>query len=171
MSNPDDRGTGSAPKPSRPDYEPKWHTEPQTLDDLMKRAGPYADATKAFVEWGAVSLWLVKVWPNAALAAAMIPDEAANLSVLLTRQAVERETGWPQLSDRAVTPALYNLPDDAQAIARRMAAEVHALWEAAGRPYLDSSRCKDAFRFLVACIRSGSIPPVPTIGDVPPRNP
>ena len=55
MSNPDDRGTGSAPKPSRPDYEPKWHTEPQTLDDLMQRAGPYADAVKAHVEWSAVS--------------------------------------------------------------------------------------------------------------------
>jgi hypothetical protein len=165
MSSLDDRGTGAPPRPSRPDYEPKWHTEPQTLVDLMKRAGPFADATKAFV-----SLWLMKVWPNPALATAIISDEAAGLSVLLTRQAVEREAGWPQLSDRAVTPALYDLPDDAQAIARRMAAEVHALWEAAGRPYLDSSRCKDAFRFLVACIRSGSIPPVPTIGDVPPNS-
>ncbi len=167
MGGLDDRGTGEAPKPPRPDYEPKWHTEPQTLVDLMKRAGPYADATKEFVEWGAVSLWLMKVWPNPALAAAFIPEETAGLSVLLTRQAVEREAGWPQLSDRAVTPALYDLPDDAQAIARRMAAEVHALWEAAGRPYLDSRRFKDAHRFLVACIRSGSIPPVPTIGDVP----
>jgi hypothetical protein len=169
-SNLDDRGTGSAPRPPRPDYEPKWHIEPQTLDDLMKRAGPYAEAAKAFVEWGAVSNWLTKVWPNPALAAALIPDEAANLSVLLTRKAVEHETGWPQLSDRAVTPALYDLPDDAQGIARRMAVEVHALWGAAGRPYLDTRRFKDAFRWLVACIRSGSIPPVPTIGDVPPLN-
>jgi len=170
MSNLDDRGTGEAPRPPRPDYEPKWHIEPQTLDDLMKRAGRYADAIKAFVEWGAVSTWLMKVSPNPALCSALIPEGAASLSVLLTRQAVEQEVGWPQLSDRAVTPALYDLPDDAQAIARRMAAEVHALWEAAGRPYLDSSRYKDAFRFLVACIRSGSIPPVPTIGDVPPNS-
>lgn len=166
----DDRGTGSAPKPCRRDYVPKVHLEPTTLDDLLQRAGPYADATKAFVEWGAVSLWLMKVWPNPALAAAFIPEEAASLSVLLTRQAVEQAAGWPQLSDRAVTPALYDLPDDAQAIARRMAAEVYGLWEAAGRPYLDSARCKDAFRFLVACIRSGSIPPLRSIGDVPPLN-
>jgi hypothetical protein len=136
----------------------------------MKRAGPYADAAKAFVEWGAVSIWLMKVWPNPALTTALIPGEAANLSVMLTRKAVEHETGWPQLSDRAVTPALYDLPDDAQAIARRMAAEVHALWETAGRPYLDTRRFKDAHRFLVACVRSGSIPPVLTIGDVPPNS-
>lgn len=170
MPSLDDRGAGEPPRPPRPDYEPKWHTEPQTLDDLMKRAGSYADATKAFVEWGAVSLWLMKVSPNPALAAAFIPEEAASLSVLLTRQAVEQEAGWPQLSDRAATPALYDLPDDAQAVARRMAAEVHALWEAAGRPYLDARRFKDAFRFLVACIRSGSIPPLRSIGDVPPLN-
>jgi hypothetical protein len=166
-----DWGTGEAPKPNRSipaNYRPRWHVEPRTFDDLLLRAGPYADATKAFVEWGAVQTWLMKDWPNPALATALIPDEAAGLSVMLTRQAIEHEAGWPQLSDRAVTPALYDLPEDAQGVARRMAAEVHALWEAAGRPYLDTHRFKDAYRWLVACVRSGSIPPVLTIGEVPP---
>jgi hypothetical protein len=171
MSNLDDRGTGEAPRPPRPDYEPKWHIEPRTLDDLMQRAGPYADGTKAHVEYGAVTAWHMSGKADEALATVFLSGAAASLSVLLTRQAVEQEAGWPQLSDRAVTPALYDLPDDAQAIARRNAAEVHALWEVAGRPYLDSVRCKDAFRFLVACIRSGSIPPLRSIGDVPPLNP
>ncbi len=112
----------------------------------------------------------MKDWPNPALASAFIPDEAAGLAVLLSRQAIEHEAGWPQLSDRAVIPALYDLPEDAQGIARRMAAEVHALWEVAGRPYLNSDRFKDAYRWLVACVRSGSIPPVLTIGHVPPLN-
>jgi hypothetical protein len=103
-----------------------------------------------------------------ALAAANIPSGAASLSVLLTRKAIEHDAGWPQISDRAVTPAIYDLPEDAQGIARRMAGDIHALWEAAGRPNLDTRRIKDAFRFLVACIRFGSIPPQRTIGDVPP---
>ncbi len=173
MPDPHDWGTGEAPKPPRSfpaDPRPKWHVEPRTLDDLLQRAGPYADVTKAHVEWGAVSLWLMKVWPNPALAAALIPEEAASIAVLLTRQAIEHEAGWLRLSDRAVTPALYDLPEDAQGIARRMAAEVYTLWEAAERPFLDTEACKMAFRFLVACIRSGSIPPLRTIGDVPPYN-
>ncbi len=173
MTDLHDWGTGEAPKPSRSfpaDPRPKWYVEPRTLDDLLKRAGPYADATKAFVEWDAVQTWLMKVWPNPALATAFIPDTAAGLAVLLSRQAIEHEAGWPQLADRAVIPALYDLPEDAQAIARRMAGDIHALWEAAGRPYLDTRRFKDAYRWLVACVRSGSIPPVPTIGHVPPLN-
>lgn len=174
MTDLHDRGTGEAPKPRRSfpaDPRPKWYVEPRTLDDLLKRAGPYADATKVFVEWGAVQTWLMKVWPNPALATAFIPDAAAGLAVLLSRKAIEHETGWPQLTDRAVIPALYDLPEDAKGIARRMADEVHALWEAAGRPYLDRNQIRDAYRFLVACVRAGTIPPVLTIGDVPPSKP
>ena len=171
MPDPHDWGTGEAPKPTRSfpaDPRPKWHVEPRTLDDLLKRAGPYAEATKLHVEWGAIAAWHMSGNADEALAAAFIPGKVASLSVLLTRQAVEHEAGWPQLSDRHVTPALYDLPGDAQGIARRMAAEAYALWEAAGRPYLDTPRFKDAYRWLVACVRSGSIPPVLTIGDVPP---
>lgn len=166
-----DWGTGDAPKPSRSfpaDPRPKWHVEPRTLDDLLQRAGPYADGTKAHVEWGAITAWHMNGNANAALASALIPGDIASLTVLLTRQAIEHEAGWPQLSDRAVTPALYDLPEDAQGIARRMAGEVYALWEGAGRPYLNAARFKDAYRFLVACVRSGSIPDVLTIGVVPP---
>jgi len=173
MADLHDRGTGEAPAPRRsfaPDPRPRWHIEPTTLPDLMKRAGPYGNAAKAYVEYGAVTAWHMSGQADEALAAALIPGEAASLSILLTRQAVEHEAGWPQLSDRAATPALYDLPDDAQGIARRMAAEVHALWEVAGRPHLNIRRFKDAHRFLVACVRSGSIPPVLTIGDVPPNS-
>lgn len=171
MADLHDWGTGEAPKPPRSfpaDTRPKWHVEPRTFDDLMQRAGPYADGTKAHVEWGAVTTWMMKAWPHPALHTAGLTGEAANLAVLLTRKAVEHEAGWPQLSNRAATPALYDLPNDAQIIARRMAAEVHAIWEAAGRPYFDIRRVKDAYRFLVACVRSGSIRPVLTIGHVPP---
>ncbi|MDF2604968.1 MAG: hypothetical protein K0R56_2330 [Sphingomonas sp.] len=166
-----DYGTGKAPKPPRSfpaDTRPRWFVEPRTFDDLLQRAGPYADGTKAHVEWGAVAAWHMSGNADEALAAAFIPGEVASLSVLLTRQAVEHEAGWPQLSDRRVTPALYDLPEDAQGIARRMAAEVYSLWEAAGRPHFDARRFKDAHRHLVACVRSGSIPPVLTIGEVPP---
>ena len=169
-----DWGTGEAPKPGRSfpaNQRPRWHVEPRTFDDLLQRAGPYADSTKAHVEWGAVTAWHMSGKANDALAAAFIPGEVASLSVLLTRQAIEREAGWPQLSDRAETPALYDLSEDAQAIARRMAAQAYALWEAAGRPNLNAPRFKDAYRWLVACVRSGSIPPVLTIGHVPPLNP
>ncbi|WP_139198062.1 hypothetical protein [Sphingomonas gellani] len=105
---------------------------------------------------------------DAALAAAFIPGEAASLSALLVRAAEEREAGWPSLGGRLVSPALYDLPDDAQRIARRMAGDIRALWETAGRPHFDTPRFKDAYRWLVACVRSGSIPPVLTIGEVPP---
>ncbi len=169
-----DWGTGQAPTPPRkfpPDPRPKWHVEPRTLDDLLQRAGPYADATKAHVELGAVTTWMMKGAANAALASAFIPCGAANLSVFLVRQAVEQEVGWPTLSNNRAPPALYDLTDDAQRIARNMAIQVHALWEAAGRPYFNAARFKDAYRYLVACVRKGTILPVLNIGHVPPLYP
>lgn len=168
-----DWGTGEAPAPPRSfpaDPRPRWHVEPHSFDDLLQRAGLYADGTKAHVEWGAVTAWMMSGNARDALVAASIPGEAANLSVLLTRQAIEHEAGWPALASRRVTPALYGLPEDAQGIARRMAADIHSFWDAAGRPYLNTPRFKDAYRWLVACIRSGSIPPQRTIGDVAPLN-
>ena len=163
----DDRGSGQAPSRPRSDYIPKVRLIPTTLDDLMNRAGPYADAVKAHVEYTAVSTWLMKTWPNPALVAAFIPDEAASLSVLLTRGAAEHEAGWPKLTDQAPLP-LYDLPEDAQGIARRMAGDIHALWETAGRPYLKADDCKFAFQYLAAAVRKGIIPPIPTLGDVDP---
>ena len=132
----------------------------------MNRAGDYADAAKVHLEYSAVSTWLMKT--DDPLNAAFIPVEAGNLSVLLTRQALEHEAGWPSLSDNPVPPALYGLPDDAQQIARRMAGDIHALWEVAGRPYLRANDCKFAFQYLVAAVRKGIIPPIPTLGDVDP---
>jgi len=167
MTDLHDWGTGGAPKPSRPDYVPKVPLFPQTLDDLMNRAGSYADATKAYVEWGAVTVWFMKD-ADKALASAFIPVEVASLAIVLVREAVRKETGWPSLSGSPVIPELYALPDDAQQIARRMAADIHALWEAAGRPYLRASDCKFAFQYLAAAIRKGIIPPIPTLGDVDP---
>ena len=162
-----DWGTGGAPKPSRPDYVPKVQLIPRTLDDMMNRAGSYAHAAKAHVEWTAISVWLMKD-ADKALASAFIPIEAANLSVLLTRGAAEHGAGWPSLSDDPVSPALYDLPDDAQQIARRMAGDIHALWEVAGRPYLRANDCKFAFQYLAAAVRKGIIPPIPTLGEVDP---
>lgn len=161
----DDRGSGQAPSRPRSDYIPKVRLIPTTLDDLMNRAGDYADAVKAHVEYTAVSTWLMKA--DAPLAAACIPVEAGNLSVLLTRQALEHEAGWPKLTSNA-PPPLYDLPQDAQGIARRMAGDIHALWEAAGRPYLGANDCKFAFQYLAAAIRKGIIPPIATLGEVDP---
>ncbi len=164
-------GTGEAPKPPRSfpkDHRPAgWRVFPETLDDLMQRAGPYGEAAKAHLEWSGIAVWLMKDGDKA-LAAAFIPVEAANLSVLLTRKAVEHEGGWPNLSGIAAQPALYDLPDDAQQIARRMASDIHALWQDAGRPYLRANDCKFAFQYLTAAIRKGIIPPVSTMGDVDP---
>lgn len=162
----DDRGSGQAPSRPRSDYIPKVRLIPTTLDDLMNRAGPYADAVKAHVEWSAVLVWLMKD-ADKDLASAFIPVEAANLSVLLTKAAAEHEANWPKLTSNA-PPPLYDLPEDAQGIARRMAGDIHALWEAAGRPYLRANDCKFAFQYLAAAIRKGIIPPIPTLGDVDP---
>lgn len=170
MSNPDDRGTGSAPKPSRPDYVPKVALVPQTLDDLMQRAGPYADAVKAHLEWSAVSLWIMKAGGEQ-LEPAGLPVPVACLSVILTREAEEHAADWPRLSGPAVTPAIYGYSADSQCEARRSAAQARSIWEAQGRPYLRAKDCKFAFQYLVAAIRSGAIPPVPTIGDVTPTTP
>ncbi len=170
MSNLDDRGTGEAPKSSRPDYVPKVATVPQTLDDLMQRAGPYADAVKAHLEWSAVSLWLMKT-DGERLEAADLPVPVANLSVILTREAEEHAADWPRLSGPRVTPAIYGFSPDSQREARRSAAQVHSIWQANGRPYLRPSDCKFAFQYLAACIRNGIIPPIPTLGDVEPSSP
>lgn len=161
----DDRGSGQAPSRPRSDYIPKVRLIPTTLDDLMNRAGPYANAVKAHVEYTAVSTWLMKA--DAPLTAACIPVEAGNLSVLLTRQALEHEAGWPKLTSNA-PPPLYDLPEDAQGIARRMAGDIHALWEAAGRPYLRAKDCKFALQYLAAAIRKGIIPPIAAIADADP---
>jgi len=167
-----DWGTGEAPRPPRSlpaDTRPKWHVEPRILDDLLQRAGPYADATRTHVEWGAVSTWLMKAEADKALEAAGLPSAAAINAVFHTRAAEEQEAGWPCLSGRAVSPVLYGLPADLQSKVRGMAAEVHALWEAAGRPHFNAPRFKDAYRYLVACVRKATIPPAVTIGEVPPN--
>jgi hypothetical protein len=171
MSNLDDRGTGDAPRPSRPDYVPKVAIVPQTLDDLMQRAGPYADGVKANLEWGAVTVWLMKATYGDQLEAAALPVRIANLSVLLTREAEEHAAGWPRLSGPAVTPAIYGYSPDSQCEARRSAAQARSIWEANGRPYLRAKDCKFAFQYLAACIRNGIIPPLPTMGDVEPSSP
>ena len=171
MSNLDDRGTGDAPKSSRPDYVPKVAIVPQTLDDLMQRAGPYADAVKAHLEWSAVSLWLMQTNCEPQLEAAELPVRAACLSVILTREAEEHAAGWPRLSGPAVTPAIYGYSPDSQCEARHVAAQVRSIWQANGRPYLRASDCKFGFQYLAACIRNGIIPPLPTMGDVDPSSP
>jgi hypothetical protein len=171
MASLDDRGTGAAPRPSRPDYVPKVAIVPQTLDDLMQRAGPYADGVKAHVEWSAVSAWLMQTNCEPQLEAAELPVRVACLSVILTREAEEHAAGWPRLSGSAVTPAIYGFSPDSQCEARRSAAQVRSIWEANGRPYLRPSDCKFAFQYLAACIRKGIIPPIPTIGDVEPSSP
>ena len=168
-----DWGTGEAPKPPRsfpPNRRPQWHVQPQTLDDLLQRVGPYANATRTYVEWGAVSTWLMKSGANTAMDAAFLHAEAAHNAVFHTRQAEQQEAGWPHLTGKAPTPVLYDLPADLQCKARSMAAEVRSLWEATGRPYLDSRRVITAYQYFVGCIRNGTIPPVKTIGDVGPRN-
>lgn len=171
MAYPDDRGTGDAPRPSRPDYVPKVALVPQTLDDLMQRAGPYADAAKSYVEWGAISAWLMQPNCEPHLQAAELPVRVANLSVILTRDADEHAAGWPRLSGPAATPAIYGYSPDSQCEARCSAAQVRSIWEANGRPYLRASDCKFAFQYLAACIRNGIIPPLPTMGDVEPSSP
>ena len=151
-----------------PDYKPKYRLEPVTVSDLMKRAGPLADAVKSYVEWGAVSTWQMKGsgdYENA-IAAADLSGRVASLSVVLTSEAQRHEAGWPVLSGMAVTPALYGYSTEAQCEARQVAADVHALWEQAGRPHIDAARCKDAYRYLVACVRSGLIDPLPGISPV-----
>jgi hypothetical protein len=166
MASLDDRGTGEAPRTSRPDYVPKVALVPQTVADLMQRAGPYADAVKANLEWSAVTVWLMKEGYGV-LAASDLPSAVACLSVILTREAEEHAAGWPRLSGPAVTPAIYGYSPDSQCEARRSAAQARSMWEANGRPYLRASDCKLAFQHLAACIRTNIIPPVPTIGDVP----
>jgi len=170
MSNLDDRGTESAPRPSRPDYVPKVAIVPQTLDDLMQRAGPYADAVKAHLEWSSVTVWLMKEGYGV-LAASDLPSTVACLSVILTREAEEHAAGWPRLSGPAATPAIYGFSPDSQCEARCAAAQARLMWEADGRPYLRPSDCKFAFQYLAACIRNGIIPPIPTLGDVEPISP
>jgi hypothetical protein len=169
MSDLHDWGTGEAPQPTHSypaDPRPKWYIDPRTFDDLMQRAGPYADAAKVHVEYAAITAWLMKGQADKALEAIGLPVRVASLSVFLTRAAEERELGWPCLTSN-VAPELYGYSPDSQCEARCVAAEVHALWEAAGRPNLGPQQCQFAHRYLVACVRKGTIPPVLTIGDVP----
>lgn len=168
MADLHDYGTGEAPRLPRSfpaDRRPKWQVTPTTLDDLMQRAGPYADAVKAHLEWSAVTVWLMKEGYEV-LATSNLPSAVACLSVLLTREAEEHAAGWPRLSGPAVTPAIYGYSPDSQCEARRAAAQARSMWEANGRPYLRANDCKLAFQHLAACIRSGIIPPQPTMGDV-----
>ncbi|VXC99399.1 conserved hypothetical protein [Sphingomonas sp. AX6] len=165
-----DRGTGMAPEPSPPDYVPKAHLFPQTLDDLMQRAGPYDRAAKAHVEWTGVSVWLMKTDCSAQLEAAGLPFAVADLSVLLVKEAEEHDAGWPRLSGPSAIPALYGYSPDSQCEARRSAAQVRSMWEAQGGPYVRPSDCKFAFQYLAACIRKGVIPPIPAFGDVGPSS-
>jgi hypothetical protein len=166
-----DWGTGEAPQPTHPTYVPKVRLYPHTLDDLMQRAGPYSDAVKAHVEWSAVTAWMMTGQADKLLDTISLSSAVANLSVFLTSGAEERELGWPSLSGIIAPLALYGYSPDSQCEARRVAAEVHALWEANGRPHLTADRCKATFQYLVACIRKGIIPPVRSMGDIDPNPP
>lgn len=146
-------------------YTSKYRLEPIDLDDLMERADPMADAAKSEVEWGAISFWLSGGYETSlpAIAAADIPDRVAKLSVHLVQQAQRHETGWPILSGIIVTPALYGYSPNAQCEVRQVAADVYLVWEQAGRPHIDASRCRQAFQYLTSAVRRGLIDPLPGI--------
>lgn len=101
-----------------------------------------------------------------AIAAADIDGRVASLSVHLVIEAQKHETGWPNLSGKIVTPALYGYSPDSQCEARLVAADVYAAWEKAGRPHVDVRCCKDAYRYLLACVTSGLIDPLPSINAI-----
>ncbi|WP_288410825.1 hypothetical protein [uncultured Sphingomonas sp.] len=168
-----DWGTGEAPKPPRSfpkdKRPPGWLIFPETLDDLMQRAGPYADAVKAHLEWSAVAIWIMKDGSKA-LQTAGISAAIASVSVLLVKAADEHAAGWPSLCGKIVTPAIYGYSSDSQREARRSAAEIYAIWEANGRPYLRASDCKLGFQYLAACVREGIIPPIATLSAISPPN-
>ncbi|WP_140419341.1 hypothetical protein [Sphingobium sp. Z007] len=146
-----------------PDYQPKCSIEPTDLDDLCNRAGPYAAAAKAEVEWGAITKWLMdgSAGYQAAIEAADIPGRVASLSVLIVSKARKIDAGWPHPSGKVETAALYNYSADAQSEAQRTAEDIYRMWDAAGRPHVDAERCKFTYRLLVAAAERGLIDGLP----------
>lgn len=141
--------------------------QPKDLASLQERAGPYADMVTVAIEWSAINVWLMKEYPNQRLIDAGIDDRIASLSVQLVREAGKHEAGWPTRNGSPVSPALYDLSDDCQQEARRTADEVHAVWNAAGRPFLDAKRCRDHFWELGERIRNGLLAPIPGMSAEP----
>lgn len=141
--------------------------QPQDLASLRERAGPYADMVTAAIEWSAVQIWLMKEYPNQRLIDAGIDGRVASLSVQLVQEASKLEAGWLTRNGSPVSPALYDLSDDCQQEARRTAEEVHTLWNAAGRPFLDAKRCRDYFSELGERIRNSVLAPIPGMSADP----
>ncbi|MEC3950837.1 hypothetical protein [Sphingobium sp. HWE2-09] len=141
--------------------------QPKDLSSLQERAGPYADMVTVAIEWSAVGIWLMKEYPSQRLIDAGIDGRIASLSVVLVQEASHHEAGWPTRDGSPVSPALYDLSGDCQQEARRTAEEVHALWNAAGRPFLDAKRCRDYFWELGERIRNGLLAPIPGMSADP----
>lgn len=148
-----------APKPDKPST-----LEPQDLDDLCHRAGPYADMIRTHVEWSAITAWQMRDTGEIAKASG-IPSAVVSLSIFLVSKAEEHEAAWPGQSGQN-TPLLYGYSADSQCEARRTAAEIHALWEASGRPYLNASLCKSVYRHMNGLMREGRLPPLSDPDDL-----
>lgn len=139
-----------------------YTVEPQDLDELCRRAGPYADMIATHVHWSAITAWQMRDTGEIAMASG-IPSAVAILSVFVVSKAKEYEAGWPSITGQDVTPVLYSYSADSQCEALRTAEEVRAAWEAAGRPYLNADRCKATYRHLIALIQEGRLDPIPGI--------
>ncbi|WP_434405771.1 hypothetical protein [Sphingobium sp. DN12] len=165
LKNP--RRTG-APQPQHNPFHPAGSlSQPTTMTDLRRRAGVYFGMAKVHLEWSAISTWMLKGQATAAIEAAGIPYPVASATVRLIQPAREFEAGWPRLSGKVETPALYGLSPDCQLEARRVAREVAAVWTAQGRPHQSGQSIEQVLSLIAAAVRNGLLEPIPGISADP----
>ena len=108
----------------------------RTLDDLRNSCGQYVEAAINEAEAAAVNIWTMK---EAASLDLGIPAEVICAALCRCRSSARNEDGYPSISGRPEVGTLDDLSPGSSAEAKRIYADVYAMWKAAGCPHLASA--------------------------------
>lgn len=124
---------------------------PRNLDELRDFGRDFGEAAVAEVRWAAIVVWLMKSYPSPA--GLSNPRQVAQAAVHMVQEHDRYHLGWPCWKGEEVsraTPVLDGLSPDCQREAKLVAAETLANWEAAGCPWMDAHRIKQAYLHLTS---------------------
>lgn len=124
---------------------------PRTLGELREFGRDFGEAAVAEARWNAITIWLMKADP--APAGLSNSRRVALAAVHMAQEQDRYRLGWPCWKGeeaRRATPVIDGLSSDCQREAKLVAAETLADWEAAGCPWMDAHRVKQAYLHLTS---------------------
>jgi len=163
----DRNGPALAPRPA-----PQWvmgrdgspyvhiYLFPRTLDELRSMSREFGDGAVAYVQWGAVTTWLMNQPHELDL---RNPRQVALASVMIVRDYDRQRFGWPRHDGKEWNrPQIEFLSPDVRKEAELVAAETMEDWKKAGMPHLGRNAIRRAYLFLTTtpAFRTKCVPPM-----------